>query len=131
MTIIEIIKKQIEILKKLIRSYQLQMAIKKNEPKPTQSEVLQWIRTSAKTWGVDTNLAIKVANCESGLDPFAINFNSDGSVDRGLYQWNDKYHPEITDEMAFNYIIATNNFCRAVKQGYLSWWNSSKSCWSK
>ena len=89
------------------------------------------IRKIAIQQCVDPELAVRVAKCESGLDNKAINTNEGGSRDRGLFQINDKYHPEITDEQAFNPIIATEFFCKAFKAGNLSWWNATKTCWDK
>jgi hypothetical protein len=98
------------------------------EKKPTIEELIRMI---AKQEGVDPDLAVRVARCESLLDPKAININKDGSKDRGLYQINDKYHPEITDEQAFDPIYATKFFCKAYKEGKLSWWNATRECWQK
>lgn len=87
------------------------------------------IRYIAKQKGVDADLAVRVAKAESGLSPTAINVNTDGSKDRGLYQINDKYHQEVTDEEAFDIVLSTRFFCDAVNNGNLSWWNASKSRW--
>lgn len=89
------------------------------------------IRRIAKEQQVDPDLAVRVAKCESGLDHKAINVNKEGSVDRGLFQINTKYHPEVTDDEAYNPICATEFFCKAFKAGNLSWWNASKTCWEK
>jgi hypothetical protein len=96
---------------------------------PSKEEVEKIIRAICKAEGVDENLAVKVAKCESGLNCLAVNVNTTGSKDRGIFQWNDKYHPDITDEMAFDPVIATKLFCKAVKAGNISWWNASKKCW--
>jgi hypothetical protein len=93
-------------------------------------ELEQMIRTTAISYDVDPNLAVKVAKCESNLEVNAVNKNKNGTTDRGIYQWNDYYHPDITDKMAFDPQIATNKFCEAVKNGNLSWWNASKKCWN-
>jgi len=93
--------------------------------------VAQQIRKIAKEEGIDPELAVAVAECESKLDPTALHINPDGSRDRGLYQWNDKYHPEISDDVAFDIEKSTRAFCKAVKEGHLSWWNATKSCWLK
>ena len=89
------------------------------------------IRKVADKEGVDPDLAVRVAKCESNLNEKAININADGSQDRGLFQINDKYHPEVSDEEAFNPIFATEFFCKAFKAGNLSWWNATKNCWKK
>jgi hypothetical protein len=88
------------------------------------------IRRIAKEEGVDPDLAVNVAKCESALNEKAVNTNKEGSKDRGLFQINDKYHPEITDVEAFNAEAATRFFCKAVKAGNISWWDASKKCWA-
>jgi len=125
------VQKSIDIIKFLIRVFQLAIAIKKNQPAPPVEEIKRYIVETARKYGVSEKLALAVAQAESGFNPFAININSLDSIDRGLYQWNDKYHPEVTDEMAFNYKIATELFCKAVKNGKLHWWNSSRHIWEK
>lgn len=105
-----------------------------NEP-PTQApqneSIEQIIRRVAAKWGVDQELAVRVAKCESALNPRAINVNTTGSRDRGIYQINDYYHPKVTDEQAFDPEFSADFFCNAVKAGKLSWWNASKHCWNK
>jgi hypothetical protein len=95
----------------------------------TNAEVEKIIREICKEEKVDAELAVKVARCESGLNCKAVNVNTTGSKDRGIFQWNDKYHPEITDQMAFDPVTATKLFCKAVKDGNIAWWNASKKCW--
>ncbi|GAH79712.1 unnamed protein product, partial [marine sediment metagenome] len=77
----------------------------------------------------DPALAIKIARCESGWRPLALRMNVTGSIDRGLFQWNDYYHPEILNDCAFNIECSTRAFCKAVKAGNLYWWDASKHCW--
>ncbi|MFA5080868.1 MAG: transglycosylase SLT domain-containing protein [Candidatus Paceibacterota bacterium] len=89
------------------------------------------IRYIANQKNVDPDLAVRVAKAESSLSPTALNINADGSKDRGLYQINDKYHPEITDEQAYDIVLSTRFFCDAVLAGNLSWWNASKKNWEK
>lgn len=103
-------------------------AQKKTEPKVQSVE--DQIRDIARSEGVDPDLAVRVARCESGFNPQAVNVNESGSKDRGVFQWNDKWHPEISDKCAFDVECATTEFCKAVKKGHLSWWNASKKCWA-
>ena len=93
--------------------------------------VEETIRRVAGEEMVDADLAVRVAKCESGLYPLAKNTNADGSVDRGVFQINDKYHPEVTVDQAFNVEFSTHFFCKAFKAGNLSWWNATKTCWDK
>ena len=105
--------------------------LKKAEEKKELAPVEEIIREEARKEGVDPDLAVRIAKCESGLDPKAVHINKDGSKDRGVFQWNDKYHPEVNDDYAFNPKLATREFCKAFKNGNLSWWNTSKNCWDK
>ena len=89
------------------------------------------IRKIASKEGVDPELAVRVAKCESNLNPLAVNKNTDGSRDRGLFQINEKWHPDVSDEVAFNPITATEFFCKAYKEGHLDWWSCSQKCWEK
>lgn len=83
--------------------------------------------------GIEPLLGVSVATCESVLNPDATLYNSPSdSTDRGLFQWNNKYHPEITDVMAFSPAQATKLFCDAVKAGNLhNYWSASQPCWKK
>jgi hypothetical protein len=92
-------------------------------------QIIRWV---AKEEGVDPDLAVRVAKCENQkLDPKAVNINEDGSRDRGLFQINDKWHQEVTDEQAFDPVFSTRFFCKAFKAGHLDWWNATRHCWEK
>jgi len=123
--------KMLFLLKKVLFLYELILIkkLKKQRRNPQAMEAL--IRIIAKQEGVDPDLAVRVAKCESNLNPDAVRQNFNGSIDRGLYQWNDYWHPEITDEIAFDPEKATRAFCRAVKSGHLNWWYASENCWRK
>lgn len=97
-------------------------------------KIEEMITRVAKEYRVDEELALRVAKCESNFNPKATNKRGNYpsySVDRGLYMWNDYWHPEISDECAFSAECATREFCKAVKTGHLSWWNASSKCWKK
>ena len=105
--------------------------MREKEEKKALSPVEEIIRAEAKKEGVDPDLAVRVAKCESGLDPQAVHINAKGSKDRGLFQWNDKFHPEINDHYAFDAKLSTREFCKAFKNGHLDWWNATKDCWKR
>jgi len=98
-------------------------------PTPSMNQVEKIIREIAKIEGVDPNLAVRVARAESSLIPSAININKNGSKDRGIFQINNEYHPEISDEAANDIVLATKFFCHAFKNGNLSWWDATKKIW--
>jgi hypothetical protein len=89
------------------------------------------IRRVATSQLVDPELALTVAKCESQLNPLAVGKNTNGSLDRGLFQINSRWHPEVTELQAFNPEFATKFFCDAWKNGNLDWWNASRACWGK
>ena len=119
-----------EALIEVVRLYKILIARKKAEVFPGWSRTISRIREVAKEEGVDSDLAVRVAECESKFDSLALRVNVGGSVDRGLYQWNDYWHPEVSNECAFNIECSTRQFCRAVKHGKINWWYASKSCWN-
>jgi hypothetical protein len=45
--------------------------------------------------------AIECAKSESNLNIFATNTNTDGSVDRGIFQINGRWHPKFKDYFNF------------------------------
>ena len=98
---------------------------------PEAEQMQTLIRTLAIGAGVNPDLACAVAQCESNFIATAVRINTTGSRDRGLFQINDYWHKEVTDEQAFDPHFATVFFCDAVKAGHISWWDASKPCWSK
>lgn len=52
-------------------------------------------------------LGVSIMLAESSGDTTAVNQNSDGSLDRGLWQWNNKAWPQITDAIAYDPVAST------------------------
>lgn len=74
----------------------------------------------------------EVCKCESGFVLTAKRVNSPRSVDRGLFQWNNYWHPEITDAIAYDPEKATRLCCKAVKNGKIkTYWSASMRCWNR
>jgi hypothetical protein len=73
--------------------------------------------------GTDQQEGIAIVCAESGRNPDAVHHNlgADGvtvlSTDRGLWQINDKAHPEVTDAMAFDAVLATKEAARISSKG--------------
>ena len=68
---------------------------------------------------------VRLAMAESSLNPLAIQKNGDWSVDRGLWQWNSYFHPEISDQCSFDVQCSTKAVVQAIKEGNLRWWSAS------
>lgn len=68
------------------------------------------------------NYLIRLAKCESSLNPNAKNVNKSGSVDRGVFQINDYWHKEVSDEQAYNLKYATEWTIKRINAGFQSEW---------
>lgn len=97
----------------------------------TKETIEEIIKRVALKNGVSPELALEVAKCESQLSPHAVNINAPDSIDRGIYQINSKWHPEVTEAQAFDPEFSAQFFCTAFKNGNLSWWEASRKCWDK
>lgn len=77
------------------------------------------------TGGVPSANGIAIVCAESGRDPNARFVNNDQwqSVDRGLWQINNHWHPEVTDEEAYDPVQATAAALRISNGGidYTPW----------
>ena len=81
------------------------------------------------TGGQNVDVLYNLAKCESGLRVYAVGINSDkaGSYDRGFYQINNYWHPEVSDSCAFDFVCSTRWTNNMIKQGELSQWVCSGS----
>ena len=66
-------------------------------------------------------MCVAIAWAESNLNSSARNINSDGSVDRGLWQINSKWHPEVSDACAFDPNCAASAVFKISRGG--TYWN--------
>lgn len=110
----------------LISKVMPQEVLKNEKKEETITEIIERV---CREENVNPALALRVAKCESSLNPTVTGKNKDGSLDRGLFQINSKWHPEVAPEDAFDPEFSTHFFCRQFKAGRLSDWNASKTCW--
>jgi len=66
---------------------------------------------------------VRLAKCESSLNPKAI---GDSGKSRGLFQIHKGYHPEITDEQAFDIAFATEWTMQKIMAGQQHLWSCDK-----
>jgi len=85
----------------------------------TPEEIIIRLTTEA---GTNTKIALAIAKCESGLNPEAKHKNRDGSIDRGLWQWNSLAHPEVYDDCAYDAECSTKEFIKYQQANHLSPW---------
>ena len=131
MRLIELKLKIIRLLVKILGLKIKILELRRKNPLKEEETIEEMIRRIAKEEKVDEELMVRIALCESQLDPKAVNVNKNGTRDRGLFQINDYWWPEITDEQAFNPEWSTRWACKQVKAGRLHLWSSSKQCWER
>lgn len=87
-----------------------------------QEEVMVMIKNA----GLDTEKADKIIFCESSWKPDNFHYNKSGSLDRGLWQINNFYHPEVSKDCAYDPICATIQAIRIIKSKGWSEWSCNK-----
>ena len=71
---------------------------------------------------------IRVGKCESGLKPDALGVNTNGTVDRGIFQINS-IHKGLSNTDAFDFEKNIHFAYRLYLTQGLGPWSSSKKCW--
>ena len=88
---------------------------------PQYESIKDLVFRLSKEYGVSPALSLRVAKCESGLNPDAI---GDRGYSRGLWQIHKKHHPYVTDDQAFDPEWSTRWSLEKIKQGNDLW-----TCW--
>lgn len=103
-------------------------------------DMVDIVTSIANANSIDPLLLLAICSCESGFNPLAKLFNPptasvpSGSTDRGLFQWNDHYHKEISDVQAYDPTIATQKACQSINASHANIrgnWSASQPCWIK
>lgn len=108
------------------------MAVVRIAPtKLTDLEVAQLVYRAG--WrGDDLVTAIRIVLGESGGNPRARNVNKNGTVDRGLWQLNDRANPTVSPTDAFDperstaYAFSVYRKQRGFQPGRSAWWGKTK-----
>ena len=70
---------------------------------------------------------IKIVFAESSFNPRAIHKNKDGSLDRGIWQINSRWHPEVSADCAFSIECSTGHAYKLyTHSGWNSWYGARK-----
>lgn len=84
-----------------------------------------------QVFGFHAAVARCIASHESGYNPLAVNVNSDRyhSRDRGVFQLNDHWHPDVSDAQAFDPAFNISYAFR-MSAGGTNWnaWYTKKYC---
>jgi len=82
--------------------------------------------------GLQTITAIAI--CESGLDTASVNTTTSGlGIDRGLVKLNSFFHPEVSDQCAYDALCAMQQAYRISKHGtdFSEWVTFTNGCASR
>lgn len=80
------------------------------------------VRHLIKEAGLDVELASKIIQHESWWQPDNSHRNKDGTLDRGLWMISDYWHPEVSDDCAYDYYCSTIQAIRIwQKRGPQEW----------
>jgi hypothetical protein len=91
-------------------------------PIEKEKTIEEIIREAAIRHNVDPNFLVALANKESGLNPNTTHLNSDGSVDRGIMQWNTVHIQRIPDSCAYDVSCASEFAASDIQAGKECQW---------
>jgi soluble lytic murein transglycosylase-like protein len=78
-------------------------------------------------YNVSKHVTTTVINCESSFNPLAL---GDGGYSRGLVQIHSRYHPSITDEMAYDPDFAIKFLTSNLSKGKGHMWTCYRNNFS-
>lgn len=94
-----------------------------NEISPVEKEIREIAEQENFQW---SDYLVRLAKCESTLNPNARNDNGRYGTDRGVFQINDHYHPEVSTECADNINCATTWTIDMINSGNQNQWSCDK-----
>lgn len=94
----------------------------------TEEQIRHLAREADFQWA---DYLIRLAKCESGLNPNAVNHNTNGTTDYGVFQINPYYHPEVTPSQAHNVEFATKWTMNKINAGGQGIWVCDKKIRNK
>jgi hypothetical protein len=99
--------------------------LKLQSGRPTAQEVKAYVQTQAMDFGVNPKLALWIVKHESEFNPRA---KGDGEASRGLWQISKIYHPEVSDDVAFNVASSTEWSLERIRSGKVNEWSTYRFC---
>lgn len=109
-------------------SYQLKQTpiVEKEEIADDETTIKNLIKKTCLDNGYDNyNLLIRLAKCESTLNPNATIYEG-GGLSRGLYQINSNFHKDIDDNCSFDIECSTRFVIEKFKEGKHNLWSCIK-----
>ncbi len=84
-----------------------------------------YVQSAAMAAGVNPRIAEWIVTHESRHHPDAL---GDNGQSRGMWQINRVYHPEVSDECAYDVQCSTDWSLRRIQDGYVNEWSTWKYC---
>ena len=100
-------------------------------------EVQEWIPLVSDLFNNESALALTIMFCESSRYSQATGINTDGSIDQGLFQFNERTERWLEKDIYKRDLDMYDPITNIKAARWLSkndgWhhWNSSKDCWGK
>ena len=98
-----------------------------SDPVPIPLTVEEQIRAIAEEHNFEwPDYLVRLSECEASLQVDALNIEGNypvGSRDRGLYQINDYWHSEVSDEVAFDIRLSTEWTMWMINSGNQKQWS--------
>lgn len=105
-------------------------------PETAGNTIITMIREASAKYGIDDDLAVAIARCESSLRQYDQNGNVvRGKVnpkDIGVFQINEDYHLSRSQKLGLDIYTTHGNIEYAlslIKKSGNKPWSSSKACW--
>jgi len=92
-----------------------------------EAMVAHYIHQEAPKYGVDVELALRIAKAESDFNPAAANFNKNGTWDKGIFQINDVHN--VPDTCRLNYKCNIDWALETMARVGTQPWYSSEHRW--
>lgn len=90
----------------------------------------EWVLEQVSNTGLSVEEAKCIIKNESGWDAEARYVNSDSSIDRGVFELNDKWHYEVSNQCAFSVMCNTKEAIRIrlANGDWNAWSTYNKFC---
>ena len=92
--------------------------------KESSLSIKDYVMSESRKAGIDEYKVYMIIQAESKWNPEATLINKGGSlgIDRGLFQINSKFHPEVSNSCAYDYKCSTKEAIRIIKKhGFKEW----------
>lgn len=104
----------------------------------TRANIYDEIVETSTKYGIDTDTALRIAQCESSLRQYDetgdVIRGTVNALDIGVFQINERYHLNKSQKLGFDIYKSQDNIEYAMwlmKNEGNRHWNWSKPCWSK